>query len=249
MAPPPTLPPRRGVGQRNQIDTSNLAPLANQVAGHPEGVLTLQDGSLVVKPCVPVEATFYTEVMNAFSSPDPDPRTQLARWIPKFLGTLALGGKTGQGQVRTEEGPSQLPGAGTSSEWAGQEEAQPERKLSVSSATEAVQLAAEERGLSVQGKPGGQNGKIEEFEKENATRAPEDAVILENLTHPFEKANVLDVKLGTQLWDEDSSDEKRRRMDQVAMDTTSGKMGLRLTGFQVSVCVRLASRYRQDQSN
>lgn len=58
------------------------------------------------------------------------------------------------------------------------------------------------------------------------------AVILENLTRTFERPNVLDVKLGQQLWDESASAEKRKRMEEASEHTTSGQLGLRLTGWQ-----------------
>ncbi|SCZ89494.1 BZ3500_MvSof-1268-A1-R1_Chr9g10429 [Microbotryum saponariae] len=45
--------------------------------------------------------------------------------------------------------------------------------------------------------------------------------------------NVLDIKLGTQLYDEDASEEKKLRMDEAAKATTSAATGVRLTGFQV----------------
>jgi hypothetical protein len=46
--------------------------------------------------------------------------------------------------------------------------------------------------------------------------------------------NVIDIKLGTVLFDEDASPEKRARMERAARDTTIGATGLRLTGFQVT---------------
>jgi 1D-myo-inositol-tetrakisphosphate 5-kinase/inositol-polyphosphate multikinase len=62
------------------------------------------------------------------------------------------------------------------------------------------------------------------------------AIVLQNLTHPFVRPCVLDVKLGTQLYDEDASPEKARRMEEVSRATTTGTTGLRLTGFQVNFC-------------
>ncbi|KAI0317385.1 inositol polyphosphate kinase-domain-containing protein [Amylostereum chailletii] len=59
------------------------------------------------------------------------------------------------------------------------------------------------------------------------------SLVLENLSHPFLKPNILDVKLGTVLHDEDASDEKRARMEKTARETTSFETGIRLTGFQV----------------
>lgn len=58
-------------------------------------------------------------------------------------------------------------------------------------------------------------------------------LVLENLAHRFVRPNVLDIKLGTQLWDDDATMEKRERMERVARTTTSATTGIRLTGFQV----------------
>ncbi|GAA5863957.1 hypothetical protein JCM3774_004432 [Rhodotorula dairenensis] len=66
-----------------------------------------------------------------------------------------------------------------------------------------------------------------------AIAQPPDMLVLENLTHRFQRPNVLDIKLGTQLHDEDAPDEKRERMQRAAAASTSGRTGVRLTGFQV----------------
>ncbi|PWN47670.1 SAICAR synthase-like protein [Violaceomyces palustris] len=68
--------------------------------------------------------------------------------------------------------------------------------------------------------------------RDPASPAPPPTIVLENLTHPFKCPNVCDIKLGTQLWDEGSSPEKRRRMENVARETTSFECGLRLTGWK-----------------
>lgn len=60
-----------------------------------------------------------------------------------------------------------------------------------------------------------------------------ESLVLENLSHPFLKPNVLDIKLGTVLYDESASPEKVERMLKAAEATTSLKTGVRLTGFQV----------------
>ena len=69
-------------------------------------------------------------------------------------------------------------------------------------------------------------------ESDNSDAPPR--IVLENLTFGFEQPNVCDIKLGTQLWDEEASQEKRLRMDLAAQSTTSGSHGIRLTGWQVS---------------
>jgi len=59
------------------------------------------------------------------------------------------------------------------------------------------------------------------------------SIKLQNLSNDFSKPNILDIKLGTQLYDEDASPEKKERMIQAAMKTTSLETGVRMTGFQV----------------
>lgn len=59
------------------------------------------------------------------------------------------------------------------------------------------------------------------------------SIVLENLTQVFAKPNILDIKLGTVLYDEDATPEKKARMEKTARDTTSFETGMRLTGFQV----------------
>ncbi|KAJ7134847.1 hypothetical protein C8R44DRAFT_829198 [Mycena epipterygia] len=59
------------------------------------------------------------------------------------------------------------------------------------------------------------------------------SLVLENLAHPFVKPNILDIKLGTVLYDESAPPDKVERMLKTAEATTSLKTGMRLTGFQV----------------
>jgi 1D-myo-inositol-tetrakisphosphate 5-kinase/inositol-polyphosphate multikinase len=59
------------------------------------------------------------------------------------------------------------------------------------------------------------------------------ALVLENLLAPFTRPNVIDIKLGTVLFDASAPPAKRARMETVARTTTSGATGMRLTGFQV----------------
>ena len=60
------------------------------------------------------------------------------------------------------------------------------------------------------------------------------SIVLENLSFSFLKPNILDIKLGTVLYDESASPEKVARMKKTAQETTSSETGVRLTGFQVS---------------
>ncbi|KAI0062119.1 SAICAR synthase-like protein, partial [Artomyces pyxidatus] len=144
---------------------------AHQVGGH-AGVQTTADGSLLIKPALPLEHAFYARLAADASL------VQLERCVPRFLGTLRLAGQqTPDGEVR----------------------------------------------------------KIRPFPPARDARADGRAqsLVLENLACPFARPNVLDVKLGTTLYDEDASPEKRARMERAARETTSLATGMRLTGFQV----------------
>ncbi|KAG8737362.1 hypothetical protein FRC10_008277 [Ceratobasidium sp. 414] len=60
-----------------------------------------------------------------------------------------------------------------------------------------------------------------------------DSIVLENLSYRFRKPNILDIKLGTVLYDDTASEEKKARMIKTAKETTSLDTGVRLTGFSV----------------
>lgn len=63
--------------------------------------------------------------------------------------------------------------------------------------------------------------------------ATENAIVLENLEHGFQRPNVLDLKLGSRLHADDTSEEKAARLSKVAAETTSGSLGFRIAGMKV----------------
>jgi 1D-myo-inositol-tetrakisphosphate 5-kinase/inositol-polyphosphate multikinase len=67
---------------------------------------------------------------------------------------------------------------------------------------------------------------------------PAQTLVLQNLLYGYRKPCVLDVKLGTVLYDEDASEEKKARMTKKAAKSTTLQTGMRLTGFQVSASFR-----------
>ena len=60
-------------------------------------------------------------------------------------------------------------------------------------------------------------------------------IVLENITNGFKKPNVLDLKLGAQLWDDAAKPEKRARLDKVSAETTSSSLGFRIAGMRTYV--------------
>lgn len=57
-------------------------------------------------------------------------------------------------------------------------------------------------------------------------------LVLENLTYGFNKPCVLDLKIGTRMYGDFATQEKIKSQKVKAKETTSGKLGLRVCGFQ-----------------
>ncbi|PIL33058.1 hypothetical protein GSI_04507 [Ganoderma sinense ZZ0214-1] len=172
-------------------ESSKTQPLESQVGGHP-GVLTSEDGSLLIKPAHQAEVAFYQSVVA-------DPAfAPLRPFVPKFYGTLRLEGRVDEAAAAADEiGNIQIVEVAT--------EVQKDEYMRFISPRPPV--ASQSQGLL--------------------------SLVLENLTHAFAKPNILDIKLGTVLYSDDASPEKRARMEKTARDTTSFETGVRLTGFQV----------------
>ncbi|KAK5129551.1 hypothetical protein LTR08_003173 [Meristemomyces frigidus] len=72
-------------------------------------------------------------------------------------------------------------------------------------------------------------------QKDNGTKIEtKTAIVLENLEHGFTHANVLDLKLGSRLYDaKTTAPEKADRLDKVASETTTGSLNFRVAGMKV----------------
>ncbi|CAA7260949.1 unnamed protein product [Cyclocybe aegerita] len=174
------------------MDTPTTQRLASQVGGH-AGVMTTEDGSLLIKPALPRELHFYQALQQ-------DPALEVLReFTPKFLGTLKLEGKVDPAKT--------------------------------DNLAEAVlePAGAEKDMYSVK--------SLRDRAADHCVRYLQ-SLVLENLSFSFLKPNILDVKLGTVLYDETAPPEKVARMEKAARDTTSFEKGIRLTGFQVSLPIR-----------
>lgn len=58
------------------------------------------------------------------------------------------------------------------------------------------------------------------------------AIVLENIAASFKKPNILDVKLGARLWDDNAPPAKRAKLDKVSEETTSKSLGYRIAGMR-----------------
>ena len=59
------------------------------------------------------------------------------------------------------------------------------------------------------------------------------AIVLEDIEHGFRRPCVIDIKLGRVLASPDATDEKKRRLEQVSVSTTSGSVGFRIAGMKL----------------
>ena len=77
-------------------------PLSSQVGGH-AGVLATEDGSLIIKPALPLELQFY-QALEQNSNFQP-----LRPFIPNFIGTLKLEGELDANRSAAEGNISVIP--------------------------------------------------------------------------------------------------------------------------------------------
>jgi 1D-myo-inositol-tetrakisphosphate 5-kinase/inositol-polyphosphate multikinase len=81
--------------------SSTPVRLDTQVGGH-DGVLSSAHGSVIIKPCLPLEIEFYTALASN------EALAHLRRFVPKFYGTLKLQGQMDeQGNIGSVEGQEQ----------------------------------------------------------------------------------------------------------------------------------------------
>ena len=162
-------------------------------------------GSLVIKPCTPIEVSFYESALAK--------HPQFAAFMPTFMGTLTLSGESHQ-----QEPEGKAPG----------------KPMNLDAAKVAPKLKA---GMAIAGVHS--PAKASELPLDNAgplhgARLQTDlAIVLENAACGFTRPNVLDVKLGSQLWDSSAPLSKRARLDKVASETTSSSLGFRIAGMKV----------------
>ncbi|KAL3231607.1 Uncharacterized protein RNJ44_00142 [Nakaseomyces bracarensis] len=66
-------------------------------------------------------------------------------------------------------------------------------------------------------------------------------IVLNNIIHGFSKPNIMDIKLGAKLYDDDASEDKKERMKRVSNMTTSGSLSFRICGMKIERTVDTCS--------
>ncbi|KAG0243804.1 hypothetical protein BGW41_001316 [Actinomortierella wolfii] len=200
-----------------------LNPLHNQVGGH-DGVMSMgDDNEIIVKPCLPQELEFYEQAIL---------HPELKAWMPAYYGSLTLASQVNT-TVTTVEGAGQDPSASISAD-AVAAFSTPTIKSVDSLALEA--FSEKITTSSITQITTGTNGEASSTVVQASTSSTSReglCICLENVSHGFTHPCILDLKLGTQLYDDNATEEKKARLAAVAAKTTSGTLGFRMTGFQV----------------
>lgn len=76
-------------------------------------------------------------------------------------------------------------------------------------------------------------GTLQEQNESDAQGNVKPLLVMEDLCQGFEQPSVMDVKLGSQLWDELTPTGKKERLMAVSRSTTSGSLGFRIAGMTV----------------
>ncbi|SMN21061.1 similar to Saccharomyces cerevisiae YDR173C ARG82 Inositol polyphosphate multikinase (IPMK), sequentially phosphorylates Ins(1,4,5)P3 to form Ins(1,3,4,5,6)P5 [Maudiozyma saulgeensis] len=66
-------------------------------------------------------------------------------------------------------------------------------------------------------------------------------LVLQNLTAGFKKPNIIDIKLGKLLHDDNATEVKKQRLLEVSQTTTSGSLGFRICGMRIQANERTSN--------
>ncbi len=139
--------------------------------------------------------------------------------MPTFMGTLTLSSSSPQNSVEPEA-------SGANKTSITEDIITPDNtatKVPDEASKEEDEKPIQTQPASMRSSRGGQGKKLD----------TDLAIVLENITAGYTRPNILDVKLGSQLWDALASSEKRARLDKVASETTSASLGFRVAGMKV----------------
>ncbi|EHY53086.1 hypothetical protein ABEF92_004080 [Exophiala dermatitidis] len=186
---------------------SELVEFDHSAAGH-QGISSNASGSLLIKPCTQAEIDFYESAKD---------HPLFQAHMPTFIGSLS------QHEDQEAVKPLLQEAATTSTVTA----AVPNNQDSVDNDNGNAAVAdptstMPELVKRTSWKPSGG--------KKLSTGL---AIVLENVTAGFKQPNILDVKLGARLWDDDAPQAKRRKLDEVSQRTTSGSLGFRVAGMKL----------------
>lgn len=177
-------------------------------------------GELFVKPCTQAEVDFYE---SAKLHPD------FAELMPVFCGSLALLDTTTAASIH-----DQLPGLIDQAQIPKGLKNELKSHLDPSTAPAAADKTSAEEPLTTDA-PSKEELATESKKQEPRTGPikTDRAIALLNASYGFKKPNIMDTKMGQQLWSKHASKEKRERFDKITESTTHKNFGFRVAGMQV----------------
>ncbi|KAJ5479249.1 hypothetical protein N7530_004758 [Penicillium desertorum] len=191
-----------------QLGGEDLVPFDHAAAGH-DGVRCTSSGALIAKPCTRQEVEFYES-----SALHPE----LREFMPLYIGSLSSSEQQQPLAIAAarESGVLPLPNSGDVATDSSRP-SQPPSHTTTEHGDGAVPAKEDAAWIPSGG-------------KEIDTGL---SIVLENIACGFRRPNVLDVKLGARLWADDAPLEKRKKLDAVSKETTSGSVGFRIAGMKV----------------
>ncbi|KAI9779391.1 MAG: hypothetical protein M1816_003594 [Peltula sp. TS41687] len=194
-----------------KLQSSELMTFENAAAGH-EGVLSDPSGTMVIKPCTAAEVAFYESARSSHPA--------FAASMPTFMGTLSLSAHSDAvARETTVVSDIVLDAKAVSA----QTDVRIDHHGDSQTPTVIGGAAGGGGGGGGGGAAGGQGHALD----------TDLAIVLSNETAGFVRPNILDIKLGSQLWDESAPATKRARLDRGAAETTSSSLGFRIAGMKV----------------
>ncbi|KAI3318709.1 SAICAR synthase-like protein [Xylariaceae sp. AK1471] len=193
----------------------DLVGYKHAVAGH-DGTLCDADGELFVKPCTQAEVDFYE---SAKFHPD------FAELMPVYCGSLALLNTTTAASIH-----EQLPSLIDQAEIPNGLKHELKSHLDPTIPPDLVDKTTTEPPTT------DVPSKEEQTKKPEARTGPiktDRAIALLNASYGFKKPNIMDTKMGQQLWSKHASAEKKERFDKITESTTHKHFGFRIAGMQV----------------
>ena len=204
------------------MDTFKI--LEDKVAGH-NGTLTDNDGLLIFKPLNEQELQFYQQIQSRYQNQnannnsydeeshdkvdddDDDDEIPLHDWMPTFLGVLNEGKQTDTG-----DSPSFSRISGN---------------MTIIPDDSDIHLQTIQNSKLLN------NSSSSSSSSSNIGVGERSYLVLENLLAGFNKPNIMDIKLGKILFDENASSDKKQRLQDVSNTSTSGSLGFRICGMQL----------------
>lgn len=187
---------------------------------HSDGTMCDADGELFVKPCTQAEVDFYE---SAKFHPD------FAELMPVYCGSLTLLNTTTAASIH-----QQLPGLIEHAEIPRGLKHELQSHFDPTISVLPADEPSTTKPLTTDApSPGELEAKKKTPEGRTGAIKTDRAIALLNASYGFKKPNIMDTKMGKQLWSKNATQEKKERFDKITESTTHKNFGFRIAGMQV----------------